>query len=554
MGKKFIDKKKATTYNLVYRSQEDPLAFEEGGSERVFIEANGRRGNRDHGKGKEADQTVEQSLRDMQLDGMDDEDPDLDQEQQAGKAALYGIYLDDRDYDYTKHLRSVGTGGGVLLDVPQKKKPKTSGIQILDKEDEEISASGQSSKRAVLPAEVLPSQHRMDIKTEGIPLGLQLDMDEDVRETMMALEDDDLEEFEDDLLDKLNADTPPEGEEYEEYEGDGDDDGDEDFDPEDVFAHIRRLKERKMLRKSGAAGYGSESDYSGSDNDDNDDAHQRWRSSRTESTGFSMSSSAMYRNENLSLLDKQFDALEAMYEHEDTDSEDERYDENGRYIPEYDEDGNAKPISTRTDFENVMDDFLQSYELTGKKMQQVLEGSTGTDKLDTTRDALLDEDKTREESKKELLKTGMRIIEESNARTRKQDDEELNEMLKANEKKRTPWDCQTILTTYSTLDNHPSTIYEERAPKINISRKTGFPLVQEGDEQPTEEEGEKENKGKARSKGETKEEKWARKKQLQEEKRNRREAKKESRDEYADKLNRKLQSRNDRAQFVVHFD
>ncbi|KAJ2865886.1 Protein ltv1, partial [Coemansia asiatica] len=124
MGKKFIDKKHATTYKLVYRSQEDPLAFEEDSSERVFVEVDrrGREIKKPRNKGKEPeDQTLQQSLRDLRLDVITEQDMEEEEEEEdeeeAGRAALYGIYLDDRQYDYTKHLRQIGSGaGGILLE------------------------------------------------------------------------------------------------------------------------------------------------------------------------------------------------------------------------------------------------------------------------------------------------------------------------------------------------------------------------------------------------------------------------------------------------------
>ncbi|KAJ2881294.1 hypothetical protein IWW38_005818, partial [Coemansia aciculifera] len=192
-------------------------------------------------------------------------------------------------------------------------------------------------------------------------------------------------------------------------------------------------------------------------------------------------------------------------------------------------------------------------------------GGTGAGKLGTVRDAFMDETKSKEENRKALLTTGLRLIEETNAKTKKQDEEELNQYFK--EKERTPWDCQTILTTYSTLDNHPATIYEKRAPQIKVNRRTGFPMVQaiaednedvdmdggaaaaNGD---SDEEVTKENKGKPRPKDESKEEKRARKKQIQEDKRGRREVKKETREVFAEKKDRKKQSKQDRAQYVVH--
>ncbi|KAJ2075256.1 Protein ltv1, partial [Coemansia sp. RSA 2337] len=372
MVKKFVDKKSSKTYKLVYRSQEDPLAFEEGASERVFVAVNKNESGRG-GRSRDADQTVQQSLRDLRLDDIPEEELD----QQAGKAALYGIYLDDREYDYTKHLRPVGAGGGVFLDVASKK-DKHSGIEILGMdEDSDGDDEFSATKQAVtfqLPAEVLPSSHRMNIKAEAFPSGLQPNMDLNVREALEALDDEDAEELDDDFLDKLNADGPPSGaeDEYDEDASDDDyfdDDEDADFDPNDVFAQVQKMKARQRQMASD----GSDDEYDGSQ----PDASSGWRGARTASTGFSMSSSAMYRNENLTFLDEQFDAIEAMYEKEDSESEEERYDEHGHHIPQYDEHGNKKSISTRADFDNVMDDFLQNYELAGKKMHVIVEGGTG---------------------------------------------------------------------------------------------------------------------------------------------------------------------------------
>ncbi|KAJ2882493.1 hypothetical protein H4R27_003414 [Coemansia aciculifera] len=205
-------------------------------------------------------------------------------------------------------------------------------------------------------------------------------------------------------------------------------------------------------------------------------------------------------------------------------------------------------------------------------MHVIVEGGTGVGKLSTVRDAFLDETKSKEENRKALLSTGLRLIEETNAKTKKQDEEELSQYFK--QKERTPWDCQTILTTYSTLDNHPATIYEKKTPQIKVNRRTGFPMVEpvasdkdhgkgtnsdDDDDEDVEMDGadddaSKENKGKPRPKDESKEEKRARKRQIQEEKRNRREEKKETREVFAEKKDRKKQSKLDRAQYVVHLN
>ncbi|KAJ1953646.1 Protein ltv1, partial [Linderina pennispora] len=279
MPKKFIDKKKATTYKLVYRSQDDPLAFEEGASDRVFVEVGKSGQPKNKGKMIDPDQTVEQSLRDLALDDIPEED--LDGPRDAGKAALYGVYLDDREYDYTKHLRVVGSGGGVMLEAPGAKKERAAGIQFTEEEEEEEEAAGPS--KFAMPAELLPSQHRMDIRAEAFPTGPQPHMNSDLREALEALEDDGVEEFDDDFLDQLNADQAPEGaemsDEYDEFQDD------EDFDPEDVFAHVRRMKAQRKYDSDSECGFSDDMLEAASD--------------------FSMSSSAMFRNDKLTLLDDQ---------------------------------------------------------------------------------------------------------------------------------------------------------------------------------------------------------------------------------------------------------
>ena len=117
-----------------------------------------------------------------------------------------------------------------------------------------------------------------------------------------------------------------------------------------------------------------------------------------------------------------------------------------------------------------------------------------------------------------------------------------------------PWDCESILSTYSNLDNNPAVIgfggrrlgkkknrlggggsglrpVEEQEPvfeKIKLSEKTGLPLgVLEGPER--QERGGGENKGVGRKQGETAEEKRIRKQAVKEERTFRREEKKDSR-------------------------
>jgi len=93
------------------------------------------------------------------------------------------------------------------------------------------------------------------------------------------------------------------------------------------------------------------------------------------------------------------------------------------------------------------------------------------------------------------------------------------------------WDCESILSTYSNLDNHPGLIVEpsSKPQKIRLSNKTGMPLgvlpTKPSKKEVAEEEERQENLGKARGE-ETPEQKKERKRQIKEMKKIQRENKK----------------------------
>lgn len=85
-------------------------------------------------------------------------------------------------------------------------------------------------------------------------------------------------------------------------------------------------------------------------------------------------------------------------------------------------------ITSREDFEAMMDDFLDNYELLGRKMQPVLQGDTGLEKLDTFRRALGHDGRVRIGDAED-----------------EDDEEQIMMPFEANDKK-DRWDCETILS------------------------------------------------------------------------------------------------------------
>ncbi|KAG3106942.1 hypothetical protein PI125_g13067 [Phytophthora idaei] len=136
------------------------------------------------------------------------------------------------------------------------------------------------------------------------------------------------------------------------------------------------------------------------------------------------------------------------------------------------------------------------------------------------------------------------------------EEKELQELFERNQylqrEEREKWDCETIVSTYSTLDNHPTVLREEaptrrkkkkqpliasisegediRKQKVTLSRKTGMPLGVFEAAAPTKSKADKQQQPETsrRQKGETKEEKRARKAAVKMEKMTRRAEKKET--------------------------
>ena len=81
----------------------------------------------------------------------------------------------------------------------------------------------------------------------------------------------------------------------------------------------------------------------------------------------------------------------------------------------------------------MMDDFLDNYELLGRKMKPVLPGDSGVDKLNTLRRALGQDDRVR---------IGVTGDEDGS-------DEEKILMPFEEEDKKDRWDCETILSKFS---------------------------------------------------------------------------------------------------------
>jgi protein LTV1 len=144
-----------------------------------------------------------------------------------------------------------------------------------------------------------------------------------------------------------------------------------------------------------------------------------------------------------------------------------------------DSDSTPELITSREDFESLMDDFLQNYEVSGGKMKPSLPGS-GPEKLQSLRLA--------------MGRGGRVTVEDSE---QEGNDDDIYAEIEDNEKPER-WDVETVLSkshhtrgnqslivflkaTYTNLENHPRLIRAREKPnvsKIRLDPKTGIPFTE----------------------------------------------------------------------------
>lgn len=248
-----------------------------------------------------------------------------------GEAALHGIYYDDTEYDYMQHLRKVGEVEegveAVFIEAPVPKNNKkgkgraNEPIELKSLPDEVLPSKSELSRD-----DVLSSQHAIPEEFRG----LQPDMDPHLRQTMEALDDD---AFVDDALDdNFFADLVGEGEvsegedgphfDFSEYgvedsAGSFQDDESAESNAEEGwearFARFKREHEFKMKESK-------ETDIASDIRSEGGDTigklptisvigGKKRRKGASDASGYSMSSSTMFRNEGLTLLDERFDEV-----------------------------------------------------------------------------------------------------------------------------------------------------------------------------------------------------------------------------------------------------
>ncbi|KAH9065872.1 LTV-domain-containing protein [Lactarius vividus] len=501
----------AQHFQLVHRSQRDPLINDPDASQHVLkpvVRENAKKGK------SRADLEGQLTPSDLTLSS---ERPNV------GEATLYGVYFDDTEYDYMQHLRSVGKQDegfeSILVEAPKRRT---------------VSKTTTDNLPVSLPADIFPSASELPHNFESQAAvqssisGLQPDMDPHLRQTLEALEDDAYVDdgLGDDFFGELIGDGERDANDPFNYEFVEDgllvgDSGDTNATHESSetgwearFAAFQKKQGRKAIDPSLSDSGSETGDTVGQMPEFFVHGRRRRRRETSDASGLSMSSLSISRSEGLRDLDDRFDKIEKEYM-EDEGSEDEPPDSDGS-------DSTPELITSREDFEALMDDFLCNYEVSGGKMKPSLQGS-GPEKLQTLRLAMGRDERVLVDSpdQQERGDGDINSIEEKGKRGR--------------------WDVETVLTTYTNLENHPRLIEAcaaQKGPRIRLDPKTGFPLV-ESNPTPTSEQNVSQSKAPnpsvttRRPRGESADEKRERKHAVKAARQARRVEKKENKEQFS---------------------
>lgn len=409
---KTFSKKNAQKYAVVHRPHDDPQYHDTSASEHILVPL-------DNPNARSNKTNLRGNLRGV----LPKKEPT---NSHVGEAALYGIPFDDSNYDYTQHLKPIGLDPEHSVFIPASDKvdkvQKKKGIDdiFVEKQyqDENIRAPAPLTKWGMVDQKYLAEQQ--DVADEIT--GFQPDMNPALREVLEALEDEayvinedvavkkkkaektkseeEIVEGEDDLFaELLGSGEVQDEDELEEFGDEWDIDGLDEYEDEhyknemaqfdnvtelkdlqdiDYQADVRRFqKEQKYLQKnknddefdnesinppSDAAFSADEEydelpglpDFSNKKTTGAKKRKQRHKKgAMSDVSGFSMTSSVIARSEAMTVLDDKYDSIINGYENYE---EEQAIDEEENYQP-------FDMKNERADFESMLDNFLDNYEL-----------------------------------------------------------------------------------------------------------------------------------------------------------------------------------------------
>jgi len=328
-----------------------------------------------------------------------------------GEAANYGIYYDDSEYDYMQHMRDLGSGSGEAYFV-EAQAPKNKGKGKQSLEDALKDASLEDGKGPLLDEEILPSKNLRNVTYQAqqdIPdalAGFQPDMDPRIREVLEALEDEAYVDEDEDIFGELAKDGEVEEDEFEQEAWDDEDGGWEsddtakptkeykdapvltaemvDDEREDHgdgawMQDFSKFKDQKANKATPLAPSPSDLQSSIMTTTTNGGRRKKRKGALTNPSSYSMTSSSMFRTEGLTTLDARFEKLEEQYN--------EDFDDMAS-VSAASSTASSVQGPVRGDFDNIMDDFLGNYTMSGRKHVKKGKYQSGMEQLDEVRKGL----------------------------------------------------------------------------------------------------------------------------------------------------------------------
>eukprot|EP00127_Corallochytrium_limacisporum_P004601 Clim_evm15s169 gene=Clim_evmTU15s169 len=448
--KPFIRKDKAVRFELVHRSQRDPLAADENAPQRVLKYVGGGSFNED-GSAAPGSAAAEFAHKPSE----EERDPVFGARSKRERLALLGIDFDDADvYDYEQHLKEMGQPGAYYIGFDEKKdgdqdaeQEEESGIDEAELDDEQRLLRKLAKQRPPgpsapekfgLPSDLFATEEEEDVGllNRAAPIyGPKTDWDPDI---VAALDEAyDLNDPEWAIEDDFIMQAVASGDENEEGEGVYDNDDDVD--------------------STGAMF---------SDADDDDKAYT-YRTDRSRFTEYSMTSSVMPRSEKLQQLDDQFEEFFAEYEDEE--------------IGDLDAQVGAPDAIGNVDIQDRIATIMQEIDDLKLENASALRDVVDSTPADIRRDVLL-RIKAKREAK--LRAKGIDPKGKNNAEAldaESSDDEDDVEFVLGEQSthKKPDFDVETILSTTTNLYNRPKLI-DNAGPNDNLkSRKKNQQKQQE---------------------------------------------------------------------------
>ncbi|KAK4696026.1 protein LTV1, partial [Lecanoromycetidae sp. Uapishka_2] len=430
--KKAFDKSNSTTFQLVHRPQNDPK-IHDASSSRVFQELAPPQSHKIKSRDDlESELFGSSCSTNRVLAGIRDNE---------GEAAEHGIYFDDTEYDYMQHIRDFDSGDGNGESYPveagaRKKDGKGKMKMSLEdalreasiRENQSESDVTRSVSSQLLGDDSLPSKNLKDSTyqdQQDVPdvlAGFQPDMDPRLREVLEALEDEAYVDDEEDLFgaiarggreitlqefegtdfqdgeDDVGWETDDTEKPHKEYNtGDmpsppvpqsGDtimedtpDHGDGDWMKE--FSKFKLAEKVKKVQPVASNAEIQSSVMTGTSMTGG--RRKKRKGAKTSSTGYSMTSSSLFRTEGQTLLDARFDKIEEDYAEDEMDLDDGTASmATGTSLAS----SQAPQLTARSDFDSIMDDFLDGYSMSGKRRVKKGGNQSGLEQLDEVRQGL----------------------------------------------------------------------------------------------------------------------------------------------------------------------